>query len=321
MNAQSPSELLLFVADDGSTHVDVRLEDDTVWLTQQQIAELFDTSKQNIQQHIANVFEEGELSDAATVKNFLTVRQEGSRIVERDLIYYNLDVIISVGYRVKSRIATKFRMWATDRLRDYLVKGVAVNEARLAELGQLVSVLSRANNELVAGVAEVLSAYLPSLTLLRDYDEGELATSGGSMPGWTLSYEEARAVIDSVAAEFPHDTLFGAERGDALRGIVDAIYQGFAGEQIYRTVEQKAANLLYLVVKDHPLADGNKRSAAALFVTFLARNGQLHNRAGEPRISNNALAAIALMVAMSDPREKELLIALIVRMLTTEEPT
>jgi prophage maintenance system killer protein len=201
-------------------------------------------------------------------------------------------------------------------LKDYIVAGVAVNDRRLDELGSIVRLLSRADNELVSGVADVLARYIPGLRLLREYDEGQIVIAAGAVPGWELTIEEARAIIHRVGVEFPQDTLFGHDPQGKLDGTIGALYQGFAGHDIYPTVEDKAANLLYLVVKDHALADGNKRSAAALFVTFLDKNGVLHDDEGKPRISNNALAAITLMVAMSDPREKDLMVALITRMLS-----
>lgn len=310
--------VILYQNDDGAPAIKVRLENETVWLSQQQIAELFGTTRENITMHLRNVYEEGELSEGATCKESLQVRIEGNRSVRREILTYNLDAIISVGYRVKSKVATQFRIWETDRLREYLVQGYALNEQRLVQLGSIVRVLSRSSDELVAGVADVLAGYLPGLTLLRDYDEGEVEAQPTATPGWTLTLAEAREVIRRLATEFPNDALLGRERSDALEGIVTTIYQSFGGEDLYPTVEEKAANLLYLVVKDHPLLDGNKRSAAALFVTFLARNGVLNSDHGSPRISNNALAAITLMVAMSDPKEKDLMIALLVRMLVDQ---
>lgn len=286
MTDESSGEVIRYQRDDGVPALEVRLDAEIVWLSQQQIAELFQTSRENITMHLRNVFDEGELDREATCKDFLQVRQEGARTVS----HYNLDAVISVGYRVKSKLATQFRIWATARLRDYLVKGYALNEQRLEQLGSIVRILARSIDELVAGVADVLAGYLPGLTLLRDYDEGRIAVTPGAVPGWMLSLDEARSVIARVA------TAFG-------------------GQDLYPTVEEKAANLLYFVVKDHPLADGNKRSAAALFVTFLARNGALMGADGQPRITNNALAAITLMVAMSDPREKDLMTALLGRMI------
>ncbi|NLA65363.1 MAG: virulence protein RhuM/Fic/DOC family protein [Leucobacter sp.] len=309
-------KVVLYQHADGSSSVEVRLDADTVWLSQQQIADLFETSRENVTMHIRNVYREHELAEEATCKKFLQVRTEGSRNVEREIVHYNLDLIISVGYRVKSKTATQFRIWATERLRDYLVQGYAINNVRLAELGSIVQILARSNDELVAGVADVVAKYLPGLTLLRDYDNGNIVAKPQTEPGWKLTIAEARQVIANVASEFSNDTLFGNERGDALAGVIGVIYQGFGGQELYATVEEKAANLLYLIVKDHPLSDGNKRSAAALFVTFLANNGLLYDSAGTSRISNNSLAALTLMVAMSNPKEKDVMVALLIRMIT-----
>ena len=247
--------------------------------------------------------------EAATCRDFRQVRTEGSRSVERSIPRYNLDMIISVGYPLKSGVATRFRIWATDRLREHLVRGAAINADRLEQLGLIVSILARSVEELVAGVADVLAGYLPGLTLLRDYDAGQLEAPPGTVPGWQLTIDEARSVIAQVGARSSDDALFGRERGGAREGVVASIYQGFGGEQLYPTAQTKAANLLSLVVKDHPLSEGNKPSAAALFVTFLARNGVLTDALGSPQISNNALAAVTLLIAMSDPKEKELMIS------------
>lgn len=236
----------------------------------------------------------------------------------RNVEHYNLDAIISVGYRVKSATATQFRIWATKRLREYLVQGYSINEQRLEQLGQIAQVLSRSENPAVAGTGEVLASYLPSLHVLRDYDDGVIVQqSDGRSPVWELGYEDAQAIIARLREEFPDDALLGVENGDGLQSVVATIYQSFAGQDLYPTLEEKAANLLYLVVKDHPLADGNKRSAAALFVEFLDRNAALYQADGTARVSNNALAAMTLMVAMSSPQEKDLMVALIQRMINT----
>ena len=298
--------------------VDVRLEGETVWLSQRQMSVLFDTSSDNVGLHLKNIYAEGELLEEATTEDFSVVRQEGTRQVRRSVRHYNLDAIISVGYRVKSATATQFRIWATKRLREYLVQGYSVNQQRLEQLGQIVEVMARADNHLVAGTGEVLSAYLPSLQALRDYDEGTLSASEstGNAPVWQLTHAEAQAIIARARSEFPQDRLFGIENGDKLKSVVATIYQSFAGQDLYQTTEQKAANLLYLMVKDHPLVDGNKRSAAALFIEFLSRNNLLFSADGTPLVSNNALAAMTLMVAMSNPQEKDLMVALVERLIS-----
>ena len=298
--------------------IDVRLEGETVWLSQRQMAELFDVDVRTISEHLSNVFSSGELEKEATIRKFRIVRREGTRNVTRSVEHYNLDAIISVGYRVKSATATQFRIWATKRLREYLVQGYSINRQRLEQLGQIVEVMARADNHLVAGTGEVLAAYLPSLQTLRDYDEGTLSASEstGNAPVWQLTHAEAQAIIARARSEFPQDRLFGIENGDKLKSVVATIYQSFAGEDLYPTTEQKAANLLYLMVKDHPLVDGNKRSAAALFIEFLAQNNLLFSADGTPLVSNNALAAMTLMVAMSSPKEKDLMVALVERLIS-----
>ena len=299
--------------------IDVRLEGETVWLSQRQMGELFDVDVRTISEHLSNVFSSGELEKEATIRKFRIVRREGTRDVTRSVEHYNLDAIISVGYRVKSATATQFRIWATKRLREYLVQGYSINQQRLEQLGQIVEVMARADNHLVAGTGEVLAAYLPSLQALRDYDEGTLSASesAGNTPVWQLTHADAQAIIARTRSEFPQDRLFGLENGDKLKSVVATIYQSFAGEDLYRTTEQKAANLLYLMVKDHPLVDGNKRSAAALFIEFLSRNNLLFSADGTPLVSNNALAAMTLMVAMSNPQEKDLMVALVERLISS----
>ena len=298
--------------------IDVRIEGETVWLSQRQMSVLFDTSSDNVGLHLKNIYAERELLEEATTEDFSVVRQEGNRQVRRSVRHYNLDAIISVGYRVKSATATQFRIWATKRLREYLVQGYSVNQQRLEQLGQIVEVMARADNHLVAGTGEVLSAYIPSLQALRDYDEGTLSDSEstGNAPVWQLTHADAQAIIARARSEFPQDKLFGLENGDKLKSVVATIYQSFAGQDLYQTTEQKAANLLYLMVKDHPLVDGNKRSAAALFIEFLSRNNLLFSADGTPLVSNNALAAMTLMVAMSNPKEKDLMVALVERLIS-----
>lgn len=308
------AQVVLYTTSDGHTTFEVHADGETVWLNRRQLAALFGRDAKTIGKHIGNALKE-ELEGIAVVAKFATTAADGKTY---QVEHYSLDMILSVGYRVKSSEGIHFRRWASDVLRRYVNDGAALNEWRLEQLGSVVRILARSTDELVAGVADVVAGYLPGLTLLRDYDEGHIGRISGREPGWTLTLDEARCVISRVGEEFETDSLFGKERGDALSGAIGAIYQGFAGQDLYPSIEEKAANLLYLVVKDHPLADGNKRSGAALFVTFLRHNGVLDGPAGAV-ISNNALAAITLLVAMSDPKEKELMIALIMRMIAAPE--
>ena len=315
---ESKNSIIIYQPHADQPAIAVRIEGETVWLSQRQMSVLFDTSSDNVGLHLKNIYADRELLEEATTEDFSVVRQEGNRQVRRSVRHYNLDAIISVGYRVKSATATQFRIWATKRLREYLVQGYSVNQQRLEQLGQNVEVMARADNHLVAGTGEVLSAYLPSLQTLRDYDEGTLSDSEstGNAPVWQLTHADAQAIIARARSEFPQDRLFGLENGDKLKSVVATIYQSFAGEDLYPTTEQKAANLLYLMVKDHPLVDGNKRSAAALFIEFLAQNNLLFSADGTPLVSNNALAAMTLMVAMSSPKEKDLMVALVQRLIS-----
>ena len=312
------NSIIIYQPNTDQPAIDVRIEGETVWLSQRQMGELFGVDVRTISEHLSNIFSSGELEKEATIRKFRIVRREGTRNVTRSVEHYNLDAIISVGYRVKSATATQFRIWATKRLREYLVQGYSINQQRLEQLGQNVEVKARADNHLVSGTGEVLAAYLPSLQTLRDYDEGTLSASEstGNAPVWQLTHVDAQAIIARARSEFPQDRLFGIENGDKLKSVVATIYQSFAGEDLYPTTEQKAANLLYLMVKDHPLVDGNKRSAAALFIEFLAQNNLLFSTDGTPLVSNNALAAMTLMVAMSSPKEKDLMVALVERLIS-----
>lgn len=306
------SEMAVFLADDGSVKVVVDANENTVWLSQQQIADLYGTTKNNISIHMRNIFNNGELSRGSVVKKILTTATDGKRY---NVTHYNLDAIISVGYRVNSKRATAFRIWATDKLRKYLVDGYVANQARLEQLGKILNIIGQSSNELLSGTASVLNKYMSSLKLLNEYDNGSLRISPRHKPNWTLTLDEARQIISQVREAFPMDNLAGVERGNALESIIKSVYQSFDGEELYKTTEEKAANLLYLVVKDHPLSDGNKRSAALLFVTFLEHNGLLYNSGNQLRISNNALSALTLLVATSSPKEKNQLIHLIICMI------
>ena len=239
-------------------------ERETVWASQAQIVDLFRLNVSSVSRHINNIFRDSEVDRESNLQKVQIAS------ADRPATYYSLDVILAVGYRANSSRAIQFRRWANEVLNNYLVKGVAINGRRLEQLGSIVQVLSRSDNELISGVADVLASYVPGLRLLREYDDGYIEVPEGAVPGWELSLVEARAVVARVADEFADDILVGLDPEDRLDGSIAALYQSFDGHDMYPTVELKATNLLYLVVKDHPLKDGNKRSAAVLFVTFLA---------------------------------------------------
>lgn len=228
----------LYPTADGDTALEVRTDSDTVWLTRHQLSHLFGRDVKTIGKHINNALRE-ELDGEPTVAKFATVQKEGARTVTRMVEHYSLDMVLSVGFRVKSSEGVRFRRWANDVLHRYAIEGAAVNQRRLSELGKIVSVLTKSQDEFVAGVADVLSTYLPSLTMLRDYDEGYLSSKSSSVPGWELTLEEARRIIGGRSLAFPDDELLGRERGDALGAVIGAIYQGFGDHEPYPTAEEK----------------------------------------------------------------------------------
>lgn len=307
-------EVELYVSADGSVNLNVRTDGAAVWLSQLQMTTLFGRDVSTISRHIANARRE-ELSGLATIAKFAIVQQEGDRTVERQVDHYSLDVVLSVGYRVKSSEGIRFRRWANDVLTRYVIAGVATNDARLEQISAMARLLERSNNPELAGIAEILTRYSPALELLDEYDHGTLKKPRGTKPAERLDYVTARGVVDALSRQFPKDAMFGSERGELFRGILGAIEQTYAGEDLYPTVQEKAAHLLYFVVKDHPFSDGNKRSAAGLFTYYLSLNGALQDGKGVDIVSSNALAAITLMTAMSRPDEKETITQLVTNML------
>ena len=314
---------------DGQTQVAVRFEQESVWLSQAQMAALFDTSSDNISLHLKNIFIEHELDEAATTEDFSVVQSEGKRQVKRRLKHYNLDAVISVGYRVKSKNATQFRIWATQRLKDYLLQGYAFNHARLqqnaAELEQALALIRKtaASPELTLasgrGLVDIVSRYTQTFLWLQQYDEGLLhepkGENGGLLPTAAQARTALAALKQQLMARGEASDLFARERGDGLAALLGNLAQSVFGAEAYPSIESKAAHLLYFVVKNHPFADGNKRSGAFLFVDFLHRNGRLLNPAGQAVINDTGLAALTLLVAESDPKQKETLIRLIMHML------
>ena len=310
MESVPDSEILLYTSPDGEVQLDIRMQQDTMWMTQQMMAELFQTTVPNINVHIKNIYKESELQEEGTIKEFLIVRKEGSRTVRRPVNFYNLDVILSVGYRVNTRRGTQFRIWATQRLREYLVRGYVVHEKRLQQLGQVVQLMRRVEDRLDARqVLDVIEHYSKGLDLLDNYDHQCLSRPAGSSPCYVLGYEECRKLIDQMKFGAESD-LFGKEKDDSFQGALGNIYQSFAGVDIYPTMEEKAARLLYFTVKNHAFFDGNKRIAAAVFLYFLNRNNALFIN-GAKRLADATLVALVILIAESRPDEIETIISVI----------
>ena len=319
----------IYQSADGQTQVEVRFDTDTVWLSQAQMAQLFDTSTDNISLHLKNIYTEEELEEKTTTEDYSVVRAEGKRQVTRQIKHYNLDAVLSVGYRVKSKNATQFRRWATERLKDYLLKGYALNQQRLqqnaAELEQALRLIQKtaASPELTVdsgrGLVDIVSRYTHTFLWLQQYDAGLLQEPSGENGGVLPNVQEARTALHTfkqqLIARGEATELFAREREDGFAALLGNLEQSIFGAPAYPTIESKAAHLLYFVVKNHPFADGNKRSGAFLFVDFLHRNHRLLRADGEPVINDTGLAALTLLVAESAPAQKDTRIRLIMHML------
>lgn len=318
------SEIVIYEAEGGQSQLQVRLDHETVWLTQDQMASLFGRERSVVTKHIRNIFQEGELAQDSVCAKFALTAADGKSY---DTAHYNLDVIISVGYRVKSRQGTRFRQWATGVLRQHIVSGYTVNEqrlreesAKLHEMQSTVALLARTltHQELVteAGrdVLAVITDYAYALTLLDRYDHGTLAieaTTGELRQA--IGYEEGIAIVAGMKSQF--DGLFGLEKDQGFKSALAVIHQTFDGKELYPSVEEKAAHLLYFIVKNHAFSDGNKRIAAALFIAFLARNGILYRPDGGKRLADNALVALTLLIAESRPDERDTIVKVIVNLI------
>ena len=313
----------------GEIVFNVDKKQETIWATQEQIAQLFDVQVPAIAKHLSNIYKSGELQMDATFSKMEKVQIEGGRKVKRNIKLYNLDAIISVGYRVNSRKATDFRIWATKVLHHYVVDGAAINERRLKELDAkklheiegALGIVKRlvAASELSAGEAggilEVITKYAPSFKALQEFDEGHISFAKGKKATKTLTPSECIDIISQLKHNVKGDELFGKPRSSAFEASLSAISQTFDGKDVYSSIAEKAANLLYLVIKDHPFYDGNKRIGALLFVVFLTINDYHLTKNGETKISDRALTALALLIAESNPSEKGLLVALICKLL------
>ncbi len=320
------TDLIVFRQQGVGVSVEVKLQDETVWLSQKQMAELFSKDLRTINEHIGNIFKEKELVKSSVIRNFRITASDGKAY---ETVFYNLDVIISVGYRVKSKRGTQFRIWATNVLKQHLIQGYTINDKRLKEhtaslktLQQAVKLLADVSerkaltSDEAKGLFEVIRDYSYGLDVLDDYDHGRTRIkSSTAKECYQLTYEEGLRVIDQMRQKFGVSGLFGNEKDASFKSALGAVYQTFGGKDLYSSVEEKAANLLYLVVKNHAFSDGNKRIAAALFVWFLDRNRILYKADGGKRIADNALVAITLLIAESQAKEKDVIAALVVNLI------
>ena len=327
-------EIIIYKAPEGP-ELQVRMDGETVWMTQSQIAGLFGIERAAISKHIKNIYNSSELSENRTVSKMETVQIEGGRSIKRQVEYYNLDIIISVGYRVNSNRATQFRIWATQRLRDYLLQGYAVNKNRLDQLKQehnsqlkeLQQTVKLFQNVIEARRTEgyekeflnIIVDYANTWTVLHEYDEGKLGiTDVSKKPARPLDHQEIQKTIarfkQRLAAKKEVSDLFGQEVGGKLEAVLGSIYQTYAGKELYPSLEEKAAHLLYFTIKDHPFVDGNKRIGCLLFLLFLIENNYLNNKKGERKVNDTALVALALLIAESKPVQKDVMVKLIVNL-------
>jgi len=323
------NQILIYQTVDGETAIDVKLVNDTIWLNQKQIAELFGTEVPAISKHINNIHKTKELLIDSTVSKMEIVRKEGKREVKRIVDHYNLDMIVSVGYRVNSFRGTQFRIWANKVLKDYIAHGYAIDRKRfqeesrqLNELKQTVKLLGKVtenqilNSDEAIGLLKVITDYTYALDVLDQYDHQILQIEATSPENiFEITYHSAMEAIKGLRDKFGGSNLFGNEKDQSFQGSLAAIYQTFGGQYLYPSVEEKAANLLYFVIKNHSFSDGNKRIAAFLFVWFLEKNGILYHFDGSKKIADNALVALTLMIAESKPDEKEMMIKVVVNLI------
>ena len=327
---ENKGEIIIFSSRDKKTELEVKLREETVWLSLNQMADLFGRDKSVVSRHLGNIYKSRELTRKATVANYATVQTEGDRQVTRQVEYYNLDAIISVGYRVNSKRGTQFRIWATNVIKEHLVKGYTLNERRLRQLQQekirdlqnAIRLLGyAADNEAVSAdektaLIRIVRDFAYALEILDAYDYQRLeVTAVSRKKGKPISYAEAVSLMDSLRKEYQAGDLFGREKDDTLKSSLGNIFQTFDGKQLYPSLEEKAAHLLYFLVKNHHFVDGNKRIAAFLFLWFLDKSNALYHPDGSKRIADNALVALTLMIAQSQPKEKETIIKVIINLI------
>lgn len=309
--SKESNEIVLFETADKTISFPVKLSNETVWLNRSQISKLFERDIKTIGKHINNALHEEMSDDDSVVAKFATTATDGKTYMTE---HYNLDMVLSVGYRVKSKRGVEFRRWANSVLKDYIIKGYAVNHNRMNQLNEVIRVMRRVENSLdTKQILNVVESYSEALGLLDAYDHQSMTRPTGNQATYILNYDECRQVIDNM--RFKEDShLFGTEKDDSFRGSIGAIYQSFAGKDLYPTLEEKAANLLYFVTKNHSFFDGNKRIAATMFLYFLDKNSVLFQN-GKKLIEDHTLVALTIMIAESNPKEKEMMISVIMNCL------
>ncbi|MFZ1323076.1 MAG: virulence protein RhuM/Fic/DOC family protein [Ignavibacteria bacterium] len=326
---KNKDEILIYKTNEKKTQIEVRFATDTVWLSLNQISDLFGRDKSVISRHLKNIYKEGELKKTSTVAKNATVQNEAGRNITRKIEYFNLDAIISVGYRVNSKLGTQFRIWATQRLKEFLIKGYTINEKRLKdtelnfiELKNTVKLLEniierkQLTSSEATGLLKVITDYTHALDLLDQYDHQTMKKSlKTSKDKFKITYEEAQKAVNMLKEKFGGSDLFGKEKDGSLKSSLGNIYQTYRKKELYPGAENKAAHLLYFIVKNHSFTDGNKRIAAFLFIWFLERNGLLYAKDGSKKIENNTLVALTLMIAESKPSEKEMMVRVIINLM------
>ncbi len=317
------NNIIIYTSPDNHTEVSVTMQDETVWLTLSQMADLFDKDSQTISDHLKNIYSDEELPYESTTRNFRVVRKEGQREVSREIEHYNLDAIISVGYRVNSKRGTAFRIWATTRLREYLVQGYSINQKRLDELGHTIKLLTESGKKIDPNEAkwllDIISSYTDAFITLNRYDSGNLSEAWSENITYIIEYSEAKSAIRELKSQLIEQSetndIFGNEKDESFIGILSSIIATFDGVYLYSTIESQAAHLLYFIIKDHPFTDGNKRIGAFLFIWFLEKNQHRFKSDGTIKINEAGLTTLALLIAQSDPREKEMMIKLVINLI------
>ena len=332
---KNKGEIIIYQTDDHQTQIEVKFAENTVWLNQYQLAELFITDRTSILKHLQNIFSTKELNESETCAKFAQVRKEGKRNVKREILHYNLDAIISVGYRVNSKRGTQFRQWATQQLKEHLLKGYTLNEKRLQQLSHGIIELEQAvrlieqsgeSEQLqlseAKGLLQIISSYAHSFVLLNQFDSSNLVEDKlNENITYIIEYNDAIAAIEELKKQLikkkEASALFGNQKDESFAGILNSIVQTFDGNYLYPSIEEQAAHLLYFVIKNHPFTDGNKRIGAFLFVWFLEKNKHRFKKNGEVKINDNGLTALALLTAQSNPDDKDLMIKLIINLINS----